>query len=216
MQSGTLLFAAATLFGVLGAILMVAGFAALWRARPLSFALRTITGLLLLTLGALAGTIAIGVQGYRVLTREDIVAGITVKPVAKQRFSAEVRFADGRNAAYELAGDEIYFDAHILKWKPLAGFLGLHTAYELDRIGGRYRNIEEERTMLRTLHGLAPERFVDLFDLRKRHAFLHPLLDAEYGSATFAAVDRPVELELRISTSGLLLRESQAPGAKNR
>jgi hypothetical protein len=183
-------------FAVLGAILMVAGFAALWRARPLSFALRTLTGFLLLSL-------------------EELVAGITVTPVAKQRFKAELRI-DGRNLAYELAGDELYVDAHILKWKPLANLFGLHTAYELDRIGGRYRKLEEERTMLRTVHGLAPERFIDLFDLRKRHAFLHPLLDAEYGSATFTTVDRPMELELRISTTGLLLRESQVPGVQSK
>ena len=201
------------MFAVLGAIFMVAGFAALWRARPLSFALRTLTGFLLLSLGALAGSIAVGIHGYRMLAREELVAGITVTPVGKQRFKAELRI-DGRNLAYELAGDELYVDAHILKWKPLANLFGLHTAYELDRIGGRYRKLEEERTMLRTVHGLAPERFIDLFDLRKRHAFLHPLLDAEYGSATFAAVDKPMELELRISTTGLLLRESQVPGVQ--
>jgi hypothetical protein len=212
--SSTLFFAAATLFGVLGAILMVAGFAALWRARPLSFAVRTLSGLLVLSLGALAGSIAIGLHGYRMLSREEFVAGIAVTPVAKQRFRAELRI-DGRKLTYELAGDELYVDAHILKWKPLANLFGLHTAYELDRIGGRYRKIEDERAMPRTLYGLAPERLIDLFDLRKRHAFLHPLLDAEYGSATFTTVDKPMELELRISTSGLLLRESQVPGVRS-
>ena len=54
---------------------------------------------------------------------------------------------------------------------------------------------------------LGPERPVDLFGLRQRHAFLAPLLDAEYGSATYVPVTRPAELELRVSTTGLLLRE---------
>jgi hypothetical protein len=58
------------------------------------------------------------------------------------------------------------------------------------------------------VQALGRQRLVDLFGLRQRHAFLEPLLDAEYGSATFVAVTRPAELELRVSTTGLLIREA--------
>ena len=102
-------------------------------------------------------------------------------------------------------------DAHILKWKPVANVLGLHTAYELDRMAGRYRDIPQERSASRTIYQLSEERSVDLFGLRRRYEFLSPLLDAEYGSATFVPVSKPVELELRVSTSGLLIREAKAP-----
>ena len=77
-----------------------------------------------------------------------------------------------------------YVDAHVLKWKPAVNMLGLHTAYELDRVAGRYDDIERERTANRTVYSLTPERSVDLFGLRQRYAFLSPLLDAEYGSGT--------------------------------
>jgi len=204
-------FLAAIALGVLGAILVVAGIVALVRARPLRFALRTLCGLLLLSLGALAGTVAIGTQGYRALTREDLAARLTVRPVGPQRFAATVRFPDGRQAAFDLAGDEIYVDAHILKWKPLANVLGLHTAYELDRVAGRYRAIEQERSAVRSVYSLGQAKPVDLFWLRQRYAFLSTLLDAEYGSATFASVTQPAELELRVSTSGLLMRDASAP-----
>jgi hypothetical protein len=204
-------FLAAIALGALGAILVVAGVVALMRARPLRFALRTLSGLLLLSLGALAGTVAIGTQGYRALTREDLAARLTVRPAGPQRFVATVRFPDGRQAAFDLMGDEIYVDAHILKWKPLANVLGLHTAYELDRLAGRYQSIEQERSALRTVHSLAQDKPLDLFRLRQRYAFLGTLLDAEYGSATFVSVTRPAELELRVSTSGLLMRDASAP-----
>ena len=42
------------------------------------------------------------------------------------------------------------------------------------------------------------------------HPGLALLLDVEYGSATFAAVAQPAELELRVSTTGLLLREASS------
>lgn len=204
----SLFFLTAIALATLGAILILAGIAALLRARPLRFAVRTLAGLLLLSLGGLAGTIAIGTQGYRALTREDVAARLFVRPVGPQRLAATVRFPDGREATFELAGDEIYVDAHILKWKPFANALGLHTAYELDRIGGRYRAIEQERSAVRTVYLLGQERPIDLFRLRQRYAFLATLLDAEYGSATFTTVARPAELELRVSTTGLLMRDA--------
>src|SRR5512132_2436428 len=201
-------FFAAVILGALGAILVLGGIAALMRGRPLRFALRTLTGLLLLSLGGLAGTIAIGIQGYLALTREDVAARLSVQPHGMQRFAATVRFPNGREETYELSGDEIYVDAHILKWKPLANVLGLHTAYELDRVAGRYHAIEQERDAARTVYSLGQDRPVDLFGLRRRYAFLTILLDAEYGSATFTPVTQPAELELRVSTTGLLMRDA--------
>jgi hypothetical protein len=201
-------FAAITL-GTLGTILILAGIAALTRASPLQFALRTLVGLVFLSLGALAGAIAIGTQGYLALTREDVAARLFVEPQGPQRFAAIVRFPDGREATFALAGDEIYVDAHIIKWKPLANILGLHTAYELDRVGGRYHTTEEERTAVRTVYSLTPDKPVDLFSLRRRYPFLRVLLDAEYGSATFIPVTESAEFEVRVSTTGLLIREAK-------
>jgi hypothetical protein len=204
-------FIAAVMLGTLGVILIVAGLAALVRARPLRFALRTLAGLLLLSFGAFVGTIVIGIQGYRTLTREDVAARLSVRPVGPQRFAATVRFPDGREATYDLAGDEIYVDAHILKWKPFANVLGLHTAYELDRVAGRYHAIEQERSRVRTVHSLGQDKLLDLFRLRQRYPFLGTLVDAEYGSATFTTVSRPIDLELRVSTTGLLIRDANPP-----
>ena len=202
-----LIFAAIAL-GAFGAILVVAGMAALWRARPMRFALRTLAGLLLLSLGALAGTITVGIQGYRSLTQEEVAARIFVRPTGPQHFVAAVRFADGHEATFELSGDQIYVDAHILKWKPLVNVLGLHTAYELDRVGGRYNSVEQERSAPRTVFALKLDRPVDLFGLRQRYAFLTMLLDADYGSASFVPVTRSAKFESRVSTTGLLIREA--------
>jgi hypothetical protein len=203
---------AAIAFGVAGALLLFGGIAALLRARPLRFVLRTLSGLLMLSCAALAGVLAVGLQGYQTFTREDVAARLTVRPLGPQRFAATVRFADGREAAYQLAGDEIYVDAHILKWHPYANLLGLHTAYELDRLAGRFHTLEQERSAARTVHSLAHDKPVDLFGLRRRHEFLAPLVDAQYGSATFLPVNGPAEFELLVSTTGLLMRKADPVG----
>jgi len=199
---------AAVVLAVPGALLMLAGLVALRRRRPFRFVLRTLLGLLLLVTGGLLGAISIGLNGYRALTREEVAARVIVQPLNEpQRFSATFHIT-GRPEAihYELAGDALYVDAHVLKWKPAANMIGLHTAYELDRVAGRYDDIERERAAVRTVYSLAPERRIDLFGLRQRYAFLSPLLDAEYGSGTFVRVTEPAELEVRVSTTGLLIR----------
>ena len=199
---------AALVLGAAGAVLVLAGMVALVRLRPLRFALRTLAGLLLLSLGGLAGALFLGIQGYRALTREDVAARVSVRPTGPQSFAATVKYPDGRQAAYTLAGDELYVDARILKWKPVANVVGLHAAYELDRVAGRYRDVEQERSAPRTVYALGTDKPVDLFGLRRRYAFLAPLLDAEYGSATFVPVTQPAELELRVSSTGLLIRDA--------
>jgi len=198
---------AAVVFGALGGLFVIAGLTALMRYRPMRFTIRTLLGLLLLSVGALAGAVGLGMKGYRALTREEVAAHIRVRPSGVQRFTATVRLVDGTETTYDLAGDEVYVDAHILKWKPMANVLGLHTAYELDRVTGRYHAIAQERSGDRTVYSLAQEKPLDLFGLRRRYTFLAPVLDAEYGSGTFVPVTRPAEFEVRVSTTGLLIRE---------
>ena len=204
------LFLAAVALVALGAVLVLAGIITLFRARYLSFTLRTLAGLLLISIGGLAGTLAVGIQGYQALTHEEVAARLFVQPQGRQYFTTTVRFPDGHETAFDVAGDEIYIDAHILKWKPIMNLLGLHTAYELDRLAGRYHDIDQERTALRTIYAIGQEKPVDLFRLRRRYEFLTALLDAEYGSATFVPVTHPAEFELRVSTTGLLIRETTA------
>lgn len=201
---------AAIVLGALGVALLLAGLRALWRVRIWGFTTRTLLGLLLLAAGASAGAIAIGVQGYQALTQEELVARVSIVPKGEQRFDARFTFPDSRERRFELSGDEIYVDAHILKWKPYANLVGLQTMWDLDRVAGRYRDVEQERTARRTVYSVGPKPSVDLFDLRRRFAALAPLFDAEYGSATFMPADEPAELELFVSTSGLLLRPRAA------
>jgi len=163
--------------------------------------------LALLASGALCAAIAVGVQGYRALTREDVAATVHTTPIGPQSFEARIVLPDGSEANYRLAGDQFAVEARILKWHPWANLLGLHTAYELDRVTGRYARIEDEQRRPRTVFPLAPEHRVDLFAWRARLPWLAPLVDAEYGSSTFTRADRLASYEVRVSTTGLLVRE---------
>lgn len=163
--------------------------------------------LLMLVTAFLFATISVATTGYKALTHEELAAEISIKKIAPQKFKALFLLADGKTEEFILEGDEIYIDAHILKWKPVANIFGLHTAYELDRVAGRYRNLDEERTLTRTIYNLSEDKLADMFDLRRKYEFLSPLLDAEYGSATFIDIKDEKKLKVLVSTSGLLIRK---------
>ena len=191
---------------VLSLLLLALGVGAFRKRRFLGGLTRLLFGSLFLALSALSAAVAVGTQGYRALTREGTVAMITTVPTGDQRFEARFRFHEGTEQSFDLAGDQIYVDAHILKWHPFLNLLGIHTAYELDRVGGRYETLDNELDKPRTIHSLRRSKPIDLFDVARRFSFLNPLVDAEYGSATFTEVRRPSQFELSVSTSGLLIR----------
>ncbi len=189
------------------ALLLLRGAVGAWRGRHrLGALVALLAAALCLALAALCGTISVGVRGYRALTQEVLAATIQTEPLAARHFRATVTLADGSLHMFDLAGDAVYVDAHILKWRPAVNLLGLHTAYELDRIAGRYRSLGDEQTRERTVYSIARAKPFDVFDLARRYWLLRPLVDAEYGSATFINATEPATYEVRVSTTGLLVR----------
>ncbi len=189
-------------------VLFLALAAGAWRKRQWVGAFgRTGGGALFLSLAALFATLGVATQGYRGLTQEEVALVVTTVPTGPRAFQAYLAFPDGRDTTVHVQGDQLLVDAHILKWHYLGNVIGYHTHYELDRLTGRYVDIDAERTMPRTVHSLKADKPIDLFELARRHVWLRFLVDTEYGSATYIEVRRPSRFEVRVSTTGLLVRE---------
>ncbi len=199
----------AILFAFLSLIFLIAAFAAARKRKIFTAGTSLLTALLMLSMSALIGTISIAIQGYQALTYEAVAATVKITPVGVQQFTANVILPDGSRKIFSLAGDELYIDAHILKWKPWANILGLRTSYELDRIAGRYAAVSDETSKPHTAYTLSREKPVNMFELRRRFAVLDPFLDAEYGSATFINTNTAEEVRVMVSTTGLLIRKAE-------
>jgi hypothetical protein len=195
-------------FGFLSAVLVIAALVAFRRRRWMGTLAALIVGTLFFALAGLAGTIGLATKGYRALTREEVAAQVVTQPTGPQKFTATFTFPDGRQMTYPLTGNALYVDAHIVKWHPLANYLGLHTAYQLDRVAGRYDRLEDERVRPRSAFSLSSPNPVSIVQVARTFG---PLIDAEYGSATFVSTRGPAALELRVSTSGLLFRTVKFP-----
>lgn len=198
-------------FGVLALLFVVLAVDAFRRRRGTTGVVQVLVGLLFASLATIGGLLAVGTAGYQALTRETVAATATVSQQSDGEYLVSLRFVDGTQSSWLIRGDELYVDAQILKWHPVANVLGLHTGYSLDRIAGRYRELADERMQPRTVHQISDDRAVDLFGFVRRYPFLSGMVDATYGSGTFAPLRSEGTYEIRVSTTGLLVRSLDRP-----
>lgn len=169
---------------------------------------RLLTVLILLLLTGLFGAISLATYGFRIFTEETLAATVEIRSHEPQLFNALFTFPDGRQSGFQIMGDQLYVDAQIVKWHPMAAALGLRTGYQLERVGGRYYLLDDEQTKPRTVYALADNAPLNLTlsSLISRFPLLSELIDAEYGSATFVPAESGATYAIMVSHSGLLAR----------
>lgn len=204
----TLLAIAASAVAVIGIGLAAVAWASVRRRRWSAGALSSLAGLVLLLLGVLGWGVVLGTRGYRALTREVVAATVTTRSTGPGSFRAVVERPGASPDTFRIAGDQLYVDAHVLKWQPWLNVLGVHTGYRLTRIGGRYRSLEAERSAERTVYGLSEPPPVDVLDTLDGLPVVGRVVDAAYGSGAFVPADGGGSFEVRVTTSGLLIRSA--------
>lgn len=156
---------------------------------------------------AVASLVALNLRTYSRLTYEQPVLSVEFQSLAKQRFAATVTRTGGKaSQRFELAGDEWMVDARVLKWHGFANVLGLDAYYRLERISGRYSDIEQERTAPRSVYSLHDEPLFDLWAFAQAHRGWIPFVDGFYGSATFLPMASGARYQVTLSQTGLLAR----------
>ncbi len=175
-------------------------------------------GRMLRASGSFAGGVAfaaVGIAGiillsslysYGRLTEEVVVASMEFSEEAPDEYTARLMI-DGRLDQFmPMQGDEWQIDARVVTWKPPATILGLDPIYRLERLSGRYSDVDRERTEPRTVHSLADDRAVDIWDLAQEYPALTPGIDAYYGTATYVPMADGARFEVSLSRDGLKAR----------
>lgn len=211
--------AIAIVIAVFGGLLLILACQRLLRARFVAAGGSALMGFLLLACAALFFVVSLNLHTYSRLTYEQPVAEIVFEARAPQSYRATLtRMPAGEMQIFTLAGDEWQLDARVLKWKGWANLLGLDAQYRLERVGGRYRDIEQERHAERTVYSLSENPGVDLWDLSTKYPRWLPFVDAVYGSATYMPMAAGARYQVSLTQSGLIARplNSQAELASAR
>jgi hypothetical protein len=164
-------------------------------------------GLLLLAMSA-------NLYTYHRLTSEVDVATIDVSQLAAGGYQVEIEERGKRPLRFLLNGDEWQLDARFLRWKSWATILGKDPLFRLERISGRYSDIEQERRAQSTVYAINSNPGLDLWRYGRSYARWIPFLDAYYGSSVYVPLAAGARYQVTATNGGLVVRAENAPANK--
>jgi hypothetical protein len=174
------------------------------RRRPVLTTIASL-GFLVAVLAALAIALAgASLLSWTRLTHEAPAATLSFHARGPRAFDVDVAYADGRRDRFVLAGDEWQVDARILKWRPFATLVGFDTVFRLERIAGRYQDLDTERSAAHTVWPLHPDDRFDVWSLAR--AANLPWIDARYGSAVYLPMADGARFDVSVGPGGLVAR----------
>lgn len=205
-ENTIILLAVSFVSGLLSIVYLFSFFKNLKKLKLFSAVRKLLSLIVFVGISGFLSLLVLGTQGYKSLTKESLVANIKIQPLREQQFGLEINFPDGAEQRFTLNGDEVVFQAFILKWKPWANIIGVHTAYRLERISGRYKSIQDEKNKPRSVFQVRKQQAAGIAQWRENYSALSFLLDVEHGSASFVNASERKEYQLMVTTTGLLLR----------
>lgn len=193
---------ATMVIGALGAVLVIAGLLFFLRPRWLLGWLKGMAVFGVIVLGLYALAIAVNLSAYQSLEGMKTVATISTSQEGEQLWRVTLETADGTPTVRTLRGDQWQIDARIIRFAGPIRWLGVAPGYRLERLGGRYTSLEQERSAPRTVIGLSDATWPDLWELDRQ--FNLPFVEGVYGNATFMPMRDGAMFDVRLSASGLV------------
>jgi hypothetical protein len=172
-----------------------------------------LAGIVILTATG-ACLVAVNLLTYARLTHEQEAARVSTRQLGERNFAVSVRTRNAPERHFNLRGDEWQIDARVLKWRALGTVLGFDTVYRLERLSGRYADVNSERTASRTVHDLSGDPGLDFWSVARRYHQYMPLADALYGSAAYVPMAEGAEYAVSVSASGLVVRPANEAARK--
>lgn len=194
---------AAVVLGISGVAVVIAGLLFFLRPRWLMAWLRGTAFLCVIFAGLYVLVVAINIADYQSLAGMQRVASIAVTSQGEQNWDVTLRQTGDESATiHRLKGDQWQLDARIIRFTGPLRWLGVTPGYRLERLGGRYTSLEQERTEPRSVVGLGESVWIDLWELDRR--FNMPFVEGVYGNAVFMPMRDGAAYEIRLSASGLV------------
>ncbi len=150
--------------------------------------------------------LAFNYYSYGRLTSEKVISSVQFRQTATDEYEARLMIQGERDRLFRLRGNEWQLDARLINWKPPATILGLDPIYRLERLSGRFSEIDRERTEIRTVHALSPDPYLDIWTVARQFPLLTPGVDAYYGSATYVPMSDGARYDVSLSRDAVIAR----------
>lgn len=165
--------------------------------------------LFILSLFVIALLLYSNLNTYNRLTAEQDVAEVVVRNVAGKQYELELTSESGQSKRFLINGDEWQVDVRIIKWKGWANLLGLDSYYQLDRLSGRYKNIDQANGAKLIAHKISKEQTgLSIWKLRRLAGSRLAYLDTYFGQSVFMPMVHLAEYKLSVTQAGLIARPS--------
>jgi hypothetical protein len=186
--------------------LLAAGVGRIAQFRLLAGTVFFLAGAAVFLVGMGAGVVASSLHTYKRLTAEQVAAKVTTRRTGERQYIVTLEAPGEPPRSFQVLGDEWQIDARVVKWRPMAALAGFDTVYRLERLSGRYADVQQERTAPRSVHDLSRAEPVDLWQAIRSYRSWLPMVDARYGSAAYVPMAPQASYVVSVSTSGLVVR----------
>lgn len=191
---------------ILGFSLIVRGVSRIRVRRRLFGSIYWSSGLGMASIGLLLLAAAANLYTYHRLTEEIVVADIEITQKAPNLFEMQLVELGKEPIYLSIQGDEWQLDARFLRWRSWATLLGKDPMLRLERISGRYSDIEQARVAQRSLYSINPHPGLDVWKYGRMYAQWLPFMDAYYGSSVYMPLADGAQYRVTATNSGLMVR----------
>jgi len=202
-----LLLTASVVFTLLTLYFIFSMFRHARRRRPVRATRSLAGGAVSAGAGGASVMLAFSYFGYFQLVDEQLIGQIKFTASAPEQYVARLMLeSEERDRMFQLLGDEWQMDARVITWKPPMTMLGLDPIFQLDRLSGRYADVEEELSKTRSVHALSEPVTMDVWQFARKYPKLMPGVDAHYGTATYLPMANGAIFEVTMTRTGLIAR----------
>ncbi len=201
-----LLIGISLIFSLFAFVLLLRTVSCARRGRVLRAGASCISCLTSAVVAGVALLLAFGYYSYDRLTSEKVISSIQFTQTARDEYEARLMIRGERDRFFRLRGNEWQMDARVISWKPPATIFGLDPLYRLERLSGRFSEIDRERNETRTVHALSPDPTLDIWTVARQFPLLTPGVDAHYGSATYVPMADGARFEVSLSRDAIIAR----------
>ena len=206
-QIDTIAIVPAIILGGLGILFLFSATGRFKRGNLFNGSIRSLFATIFLACSVALLLLGTNLYTYQRLTSEQTVATLTFWEAGPQKYLVVVNTSQYEpEQSYVLFGDEWQVDARILKWSSTAILAGLDSRYRLERLSGRYRDLQQEREAQRSVFDLSDEPGLSVWQVITKLNCCSNWIDTYYGNSTYLPMEDQAQFDVIMTQSGIIAR----------